>query len=245
MTPLLDRLLRLVQPKPDLRFIPPPRAIGPQIWAIDRRALLAGVTLPTRSTVVDVGQGRLVLVSPPADACPELDRLGTVVAVVVPNSFHYLYAKEWQSRCPTAELFYAPGLPRRVSGLPPARELTADVVPSWRERLPFVVLGPDRGISEVLFFHPASRTLILTDLASNLVDLPRAYDRIASRLSGQPAGFGPSRNARKLLLRDASRAREALRAVLQWPFERILVAHGTLVERDAADVFRSAFARYL
>jgi hypothetical protein len=46
-------------------------------------------------------------------------------------------------------------------------------------------------------------------------------------------------------LRDASRAREALRAVLQWPFERILVAHGTLVERDAADVFRSAFARYL
>jgi hypothetical protein len=132
-----------------------------------------------------------------------------------------------------------------VPGLPPAVELTAGVTPPWHARLSFVALGPQRGISEVLFFHPASRTLILTDLASNLVEMASAYERVACRLSGMPLGFGPSRNARRLLLRDEVRAREALRAVVQWPFERIVMAHGAIVEREARQVFASAFGQYL
>jgi hypothetical protein len=203
------------------------------------------MTLPSRSTAIDVGSGRLLLLSPPADDCPELDRLGSVAAIVAPNSFHHLNLANGVRRHPTAQIFAAPGLARRVPGLPASVELTRELEVPWRERLPYVVLGPHRGISEVLFFHPASRTLILTDLACNLVDLPHAYDRIAWRLSGMPAGFGPNRNARRLLLRDRAGARAALRAASRWPFERILVAHGAIVERDARETFESAFARYL
>ena len=39
--------------------------------------------------------------------------------------------------------------------------------------LEYLVLGPVRGLSEVLFFHISSATLILTDLAFNLVRYPR------------------------------------------------------------------------
>jgi hypothetical protein len=242
---LLDRLLRTVTPKPDPGFTSPPYEIGSGIWGIDRRASFVGVTLPSRSTVIDVGAGRLLLISPPADAGPEIDRLGSVSAIVAPSSFHYLHAEPWLRRYPEAELFVAPELSRRVPGLPPAVALTAGVTPPWHANLSFVVLGPHRGISEVLFFHPASRTLILTDLASNLVEMASAYERVACRLSGMPFGFGPSRNARRLLLRDEVRAREALRAVVQWPFERIVMAHGAIVERDARQVFASAFGHYL
>jgi hypothetical protein len=108
-----------------------------------------------------------------------------------------------------------------------------------------VVIGPYRGISEVVFFHPASATLVLTDLATNLVGFRRLYDRIFWRLSGMSTGLGPPRNSRRLFLRDADRARERLRAILRWPFERIVVAHGEIVERDARAQFGSAFAKYL
>lgn len=242
---MLDRLLRFVVPKPDASFLPPPRAIAPGVWVLDRRVFLAGARLPSCSTIVDVGDGRLAIISPPADVTPDVDRLGTIAAIVAPNSFHYLHAPAWHRRHPAAALYAAPELSRRVPEFPLAAELTADAAPLWREALPFVVLGPDRGIAEVLFFHRASRTLVLTDVASNLVDVDRAADRLAFRVSGMPRGFGPTRNSRRLLLRDRPRARETLRAVMRWPFERIVVAHGAVVERRAADVFVSAFAKYV
>ncbi len=242
---LLDRLLRFVVPKPDASFLPPPRAIAPGAWVIERRVFLAGARLPSCSTVVAIGAGRLAILSPPADVTPDVERLGTLAAIVAPNSFHYLHAPAWHRRYPAAALYVAPELPRRVPGLPLVAELTPDASPPWREVLPFVVLGPDRGISEVVFFHRASRTLVLTDVASNLVDVDRAADRLAYRVSGMPRGFGPTRNSRRLLLRDQPRVRETLRAVMQWPFERIVVAHGAVVERRAADVFVSAFAKYV
>lgn len=242
---LLERMIRLVAPRPDPSFTPPPREIAPGIWGIDRQVRFAGAVLPARSTVIDLGQGRLLLVSPPADACPELDRLGSLDAIVAPNSFHYLYADSYLRRHPAAQLFVAPGLPQRVPSLPRAVELGAGRQVPWESHLSHVVLGPHRGLSEVLFFHPRSRTLILTDVASNLLELRRAYDRLWARASGMPAGFGPSRNARQLLLREREGAREALRAAARWPFERIVVAHGAVVERDARRVFESGFAGYL
>lgn len=244
-TGLLQQLLRLVVPKPDPSFAPPARELGPGIWTVERRVSLGGARLDSRTTIAEVGGGRLVVISPPADEARDVDRLGTVAAVVAPNSFHYLHAAAWLRRHPTAELFVAPELSRRVPTLPRARELTADATPPWRDALPFVVLGPDRGIAEVILFHRASRTLVLTDVASNLVDVTRTADRLAFGVSGMPRGFAPTRNARRLLLRDRPRVRETLRQVMQWPFTRIVVAHGAVVERNAADVFVSAFAKYV
>jgi hypothetical protein len=205
---LLERVLRLFTPKPDLAFTPPPSELGPGIWSIDRRVTFGGGVLPSRSTLIDLGSRRLLLISPPADACPELDRLGAVSVIVAPNSFHYLYAEAYGRRHPEAELFVAPELPLRVPGLPRCVELGRELDVAWRAELSHVVLGPQHGLSEVLFFHAASRTLILTDVASNLVDLP-GYERLLARVSGMPAGFGPSRNARQLLLRDRESARAA------------------------------------
>lgn len=242
---LFERMIRHVAPRPDPSFTPPPTELAPGIWSIERRVRFAGAVLPARSTVVDVGQGGLLLVSPPADACPELDRLGSLRAIVAPNSFHYLHAASYQQRHPGAELFVAPGLPRRVPSLPPAVELGAGRSVPWESRLSYVVVGPDRGLSEVLFFHPPSRTLILTDIASNLVELPGAFDRLWARAAGMPRSFGPSRNARRLLLRDVESVRRVLREVARWPFERIVVAHGAVIELDARRAFESGFAGYL
>jgi hypothetical protein len=243
--PFLDRLLWAIRPTPDRGFVPPPRRVGPGVFAIDRLARVAGALLPTRATAIDLGSGRLALLSPPADLCSELDRLGPVSVIVAPNSFHYLHVEAYARRYPKAEILVAPGLPIRVPELPPCAQIGAGPQAAWGGELAHAVIGPHRGISEVVFFHPASATLVLTDLATNLVGFRRLYDRIFWRLSGMASGFGPNRNSRRLFLNEAERARVTLRAILRWPFERIVVAHGEIVERDARAAFESAFASYL
>jgi hypothetical protein len=243
--PLLDRLLRAIRPKPDRVFVPPPREVGPGVFAIDRLARIAGALMPTRATAIDLGSGRLALLSPPADLCCELDRIGSVSAIVAPNSFHYLNLEAYARRYPKAQVLVAPGLPIRVPDLPPCVEIGAGPQAAWGGELAHAVIGPHRGISEVVFFHPASATLVLTDLATNLIGFRRLYDRILWRLSGMSTGLGPPRNSRRLFLREPESAREALREILRWPFQRIVVAHGEIVERDARAAFESAFASYL
>ena len=243
--PFLDRLLWAIRPKPDRDFVPPPRKVAPGVFAIDRLARIAGAQLPTRATAIDLGSGRLALLSPPADLCPELDQLGSVSVIVAPNSFHYLNVEAYARRYPKAQILVAPGLPIRVPALPPCVEIGAGPQAAWDGELAHAVIGPYRGISEVVFFHPASATLLLTDLATNLVGFRRLYDRVLWRLSGMSTGLGPPRNSRRLFLRDPDRARETLRAILRWPFERIVVAHGEIVDRDARAAFESAFASYL
>jgi len=102
-----------------------------------------------------------------------------------------------------------------------------------------------RGISEVVLFHRSSATLIVTDLASNVANLESPLQRLLWMLIGVPAEFGPSRTVRTLLLRERSIAVPFLARVLEWPFERVLMAHGETLEIDAREVFRAAFAAYL
>jgi hypothetical protein len=107
------------------------------------------------------------------------------------------------------------------------------------------VFGPAKGVSEVIFFHPATRTLVLTDLAFNADDEETRFQRGLRRAYGIPPRFGPSRNSRLLLASDRAAAERALRRAYEWPFERVLVAHGSPVERDARARFAEAFAEFL
>ena len=207
-----------------------------------------GAILPTRTTILVLPSGALLVVSPPpveAGGLEQLDSLGPIGHVLAPNSFHYLNAPEFLARYPHASFWAAPGLFSRVPGMPPGSELTEATPDAWSAAVEHATLGPTRGVSEVALFHRESGTLILTDLAFNLVRLERRFDRVAWRLLGAPSGFGPSRSARMLLLRDRALAAAFLQRLLGWPFRRVLVAHGDSLEVDAVGVFRRAFAAYL
>jgi hypothetical protein len=149
-------------------------------------------------------------------------------------------------RHPGATLRVAPGLHARVPSLPAGEALGDAPVAAWRAAVEHAILGPVRGLSEVALFHRPSATLVLTDVAFNLVGgVDRPLDRMIWRLTGIPAGFGPSRTARTFLLADRVLAAAFLRRVLEWPFRRVLVAHGEPLESDAVGIFRQAFAAYL
>lgn len=243
---LLDRAFQLAAPGVDAGHRPLPMEVAPGVWSLERRLRMpGGFFLPSRSTILRLGGGGLAVISPPpghTETFAAIESLGRVDALVAPNSFHYLYVDDNVRRFPRAMLFVAPGLHGRVASLPPGVDLATATPTPELER---VVLAPGGGISEVLLFHRACRTLVLTDVAFNMVNLARPFDRLAWRAMGVPARFGPSRTARLMLLHNRALARAALRAVLDWPFERIVVAHGDIVERDARAQFEIGFATYL
>jgi hypothetical protein len=220
------------------------------LWVLDRQLLHFGsARLPSRTTIIRFDDGSLTVVSPPPLVDPStvdaIESIGSVEYVVVPNSFHYLYASEFMNLYPGARLLAAPGLAQRAPELEFAVELGPQPPEAWTGALEYVVIGPVRGLSEALMFHVPTGTLIVTDIAFNMLRYPRTLDRIVWRLSGIPAEFGPGRTSRSLLLRDRAAASRSLAQVLEWPIDRIVVAHGEVVEHDAKTRFRSAFSRYL
>lgn len=244
-----DRLIQFVKPRLVSSFAPPPTQIAPDLWSLERRLQMpGGPNLPTRTTVIRLRSEALLVVSPPpveAGKLDSLDALGSIEEVLVPNSFHYLHTPGFLARYPHVILRVAPGLYERVPQLPHGQELSELTPLSWSGVLEHLVLGPIRGVSEVVLFHRPSATLILTDLAFHMLQFENRLERLMWRLTGVPTGFGPSRTARLFLLGDRVVAAAFLSRVLAWPFQRVLVAHGEPLEMNAVDVFRRAFARYL
>jgi hypothetical protein len=245
---VLERLMRLAAARPDPRYAPEPRALDEGLWTIDRRSSFLGIRNPCACTLVRLDSGDLVLIGAPSFFDPrrsEVRGLGRIVAVVAPNSFHHSFVREVLAGLPATLLAVAPGLPARLGSLPPAVELLPGSPPPWGAGLDYIVFGPVDAVSEVIFFHPSTRTLVLTDLAFNVHEFDTVLQRRLARAYGIAPRFGPSRNARVLLAVDRGLSRRTLRSALEWPFERILVAHGSPVDRNARERFAEAFSEFL
>jgi hypothetical protein len=96
-------------------------------------------------------------------------------------------------------------------------------------------------LSEVAFFHPASATLLLTDLAFHPTSASRPGLRRWTRLSRVRGGFGPNAVVR-LCVRDRGALRASIDRVLAWDFDRVVVTHGEVLESGGREALRRAFA---
>ena len=85
-----------------------------------------------------------------------------------------------------------------------------------------------------------SRTLLLTDLAMNFGDAATGITSLWLRLMGIRGRFGVSRLIRRAV-RDRAAARESLDAILAWDFERVIVTHGVVLQRQGKRLLREAF----
>jgi hypothetical protein len=197
----------------------------------------------TRMTVVKLSDGGLVLHSPirlDGSLRAELDGLGEVRAIVAPNKFHHLFVGDCCAAYPNAKLYGVMGLPEKRRDLKFDGMLADEPRVEWRGDIEQRrILGMPM-VNEVAFFHPSSRTLILTDLVFNV---PRGRPwgiPIVTRLLGVGGRFGPSRLGR-WLIRDQQATRESLGHILRWDFDRLILAHGDVVETGGHRKLRDAF----
>jgi hypothetical protein len=196
--------------------------------------------------VIRLADGELFVWSPVAlsDALRvSIDALGPVRHLVSPNSLHHLFLGEWQSAYPMARLYASPGLRRKRKDLTFDAELGDAPEPAWAVDVDQVVLHGSFALTEVVFFHHASHTVLFADLIQNFPrDWFKGWRGVVARFAGIVAPSpGAPRDWRASFLNRRA-ARVALAQVLTWPIERVMIAHGDLQTTDSVAFVRRAFA---
>jgi len=209
------------------------------IWLCRYPVSYMGTEFDARMTVIRLRDGKLMLHSPCAidnQIKSALTALGSIAYLVAPGTYHFLHIASAQAAFPTAETFICPGVERKCPELE-FDWLLGDTAPDgWRGQLDQVLVRGSRWIWEVAFFHRDTRTLILVDLVENFTD--RTPDANWELKLWWKALFHMWNNPKPAPeyqwgWRDKPAARQSLRNILQWAFERVIVAHGDLIESDA------------
>jgi hypothetical protein len=99
-------------------------------------------------------------------------------------------------------------------------------------------------MTEVEFFHRASRTLVLTDFIENFEPrkLGSIWLRWLTRLGGvqDPNGQMP-RDMRYTFTKQRPQLRAAVEKMIAWDPERVIIAHGRWYAKNGAQELRRAF----
>jgi hypothetical protein len=222
----------------------PLRQLAENLWDAERRQRFYGLEVGTRMTVMRLADGRLLLHSPVAltpELRRELDAIGRVSFAVAPNRLHHLHAGEVAKAYPGAQLWVAPGLERKRPDLSFVAVLGDEAPAPWKGEVDQLFFRGRPYENEVVFFHRASRTLILCDLAFNFGPRAAAPTRLLMQLLRSYGRFGPSK-LDPLLIRDRRAARQSLTRILEWDFDRVVVAHGDVLESGGRGALREGYA---
>jgi hypothetical protein len=220
------------------------------LWLAQYFVRLGGARINARMTVIKLRSGEIVIHSPCAfdrTLTTEVAALGKVIAIIAPGNFHWLHVGSCQSAFPDAVTYICPGVEKRAKGLSFDVVLGDEAAMPWAGDLSQVALEGTRYMREVVFFHRASKTLILTDLIENVTpETPgtNAYLRVLFRAIGMWKRPTPAPEYR-IGWGDKARVREGLTRILAWDFERVILAHGDLIAEDAKQVVAHAWRKIL
>ncbi len=202
-------------------------------------------------TVIRLRDGELMLHSPCDIDEPTkraLAELGDVAYIVAPGTYHYLHVPSAQAAFPEAKTFICPGIEGKR---PDIRYdwLLGDTAPeAWAEQMEQVLVRGSRWIWEVAFFHRATKTLILVDLVENFTDttphanwMLKLWFKMIFRMWNAPK---PAPEY-QLGWKDKKAARASLQRILEWNFERVILAHGDLIEANAREIVTKAWEKPL
>ena len=222
------------------------RALAPDLWVAEQAQRFYGFEMGTRMTVVRLGSGGLFVHSPvrlEAELQRQLDALGSVCVVVAPNRYHHLYVGDYVDAYPGAQILAAPGLAEKRRDLKFHAVLGNRAPELWAGQIDQIVF-PLAMVNEAVFYHRASRTLLVSDLVFNMQHTDSWGTWLLFRADGAYGKLAFSRVFR-LLTRDKAAAREVAEKILTWDFERVILAHGDIVERDGRAELQQALARAL
>ncbi len=225
---------------PDPRLLP----LAENLWGVEHDlALPGGVHFPGRMTVARLPDGALLLhsVVPIDDALARaLAALGSVRYIVAPNAFHHVHLEGVAARYPDATLYGVPALTAKHPSLELVN-LTDASVPFPDETLMRIPIAGAPKLDEVVLMHHASKSLIVADLFFNVHEFRGWLTPWVFRLVGAHKRFAQSRSWR-LFIKDRTLAGQSAQRILDQDFERIVVAHGRVLEDNARGEARQALA---
>ncbi|MCA9618589.1 MAG: hypothetical protein KC731_06200 [Myxococcales bacterium] len=219
----------------------PIRRLDDDLFAVEGLFRAAGgVRFPVRSTIVRGAEG-LTIVAPIAfdDATrAAIDALGPVTRIVAPNRFHWASYAAARQAWPTARGYGAPGLAEKRPELRFDETLAAGRLGALEV---FAIEGAPAA-SEHVFAHVASGTLIVTDLVFAIRRAENFRSWLVFKLVARTLGHVRASRLWGVFRKDPAAFEQSVARVLEVEFERLVVAHGDVVEEDGRRVLEEGLA---
>jgi hypothetical protein len=223
------------------------QAFAETVFLVDGPTVRAmGIPFPTRMIIVKL-VGHSLWVNSPVTASPDtLDRLktlGPVRYLVAPTKLHVWRLESWHILFPDAELWAPPQIPNQFKRLPFAGVLEDTPPPGWADDFEQLVFRGNLFIDEVYFFHKQSRTIILADFLQNHpLSKGKPLLNALFKLAGVAYPHGGVPCDIRLSFTERNLARRSLEKLLSWDFDKLILAHGVCVEKDAKPFVERAFS---
>lgn len=226
------------------------KPVAPDIWIADGSWIrFYGIPFPTRMTVVRLSNGEIWVHSPIAlenDLLEAVSSLGKIRYLVAPNWIHYAWIPSWQEQFPEASTYVSPGVVERAKRkgiqLLFEQELCDDAPAVWAEEIDQRVANSDYH-REVVFFHRASKTLILTDLIENFEKSKMPWwTRPLLKLGGvcDPDG-GMPRDMAFTFKKRPEQSTKLISDMIAWGPEKVILAHGRWYDNNGTEELKRAF----
>ena len=228
------------------------KPVADDLWIVDGPVIRFGMPwpkmpFPTRMTVIRIG-GDLFIHSPtplPTALKAEVDAIGRPRWIVGPTRIHYWWIPDWHRAYPDGEVYLAPRIKEQARGRIGFDGLPLDGTSGypWDDAIATLPIAGSY-MTEVEFFHRASRTLVLTDFIENFEPrkLTSFVTRWLTRFAGvqDPDGQMP-RDMRLTFAKHRPQLKAAVETMIGWNPERIIIAHGRWYEANGAAELRRAF----
>ena len=218
---------------------------APGLWVADGAPVsFHGFAYPVRMAVVRLGNGDLFIWSPIAldDGLKrEIEALGRPAHLVAPNKLHHLFLGRWKAAWPEALLWAPPGLARKRPDLHFDASLTDTPAP-WAAEIDQVLFNGSFALTEMVFFHRASRTALFADLIQNFP--PGWFTGWKAWVARWGRIVAPNPSAPRdwqLSFLNRAAARQALARIKTWNAERVVIAHGAMAHSGGAAFIAHAF----
>ena len=241
----------------DRQTYPPLNKLKPvtdDVWIVDGPLIEFGPPLlrmpfPTRMSIIRIGRELFIhSPTPLTDGLKaEIAAIGEPAWIIGPNRIHYWWIPEWCDAYTAAVAYLAPRIMDQAGGR--LDRVSHRCRPlDHRSGYPWdgiIETLPVHGsyMSEIVFFHRTSRTLVLTDMIENFEPQKLGiFSRVLTWLGGaqHPDGKMP-RDLRLTYRARMAELRAALDTMIGWDPARIILAHGRWYERDGANELRRAF----
>jgi hypothetical protein len=201
-----------------------------------------GIDFSRNVTLLRLSDGRVVIHSTAPFSEKDIGAIGTfgkAAWLVEATLLHDSFAKEGRAALPGLP-YLAPRGFTEISGV--ATQPVEAPPREWSGEIDVLRIDGTRKNEHVLF-HRRSRTLVVADLFFSFPARTQGWARFfARRIMGLPPSlFGVSRFFR-LLISDKQAFERSIRRILEWDFERVVVAHREPLETGAKKAVESAVA---
>lgn len=211
------------------------------VWCTETKLRFLGIPLTARMTAIRCDA--MLWVHSPTPLAPikaDLDRLGTIRWRVAPNLFHHLYQMDYQEAYPASRLWASPNMAHKRPDLRLDHNTFSPPGPTWpKEISPFPISGNTK-LMECAYLHHPSRTLMVSDLLLHLGPWDHWSVRLYARLNRFYDRPGLSYGLKRFF-NDKQAARDSIDRILATDFNRLILAHGPIIETGGKEVLARAF----